>query len=51
MNKLLLAALCGCAMLQGAEVSVPIERFKLANGLRVIVSSDKTVPATPQASG
>jgi zinc protease len=43
MNKSLLGLAC-CALLQAADVNVPIERFHLPNGLRVIVSPDKTVP-------
>jgi zinc protease len=43
MNKSILGLAC-CALLQAADVNVPIERFQLPNGLRVIVSTDKAVP-------
>jgi predicted Zn-dependent peptidase len=43
MNKSLLG-LAFCCALQAADVGVPVERFQLANGLRVIVSTDTTVP-------
>jgi predicted Zn-dependent peptidase len=44
--KVILAALAlaGVSLLDAAGVSVPVERFQLANGLRVIVSPDPAVP-------
>ena len=34
----------GTLMLQGADVTIPIERYKLNNGMRVILSRDNAVP-------
>ncbi len=36
--------LSGSLLLNGAEVSVPIEKYTLSNGMRVILSRDKAVP-------
>ena len=47
--KLLTAALAlpGALLLHAADFSVPIEQYKLDNGLRVIVSTDKAIPVVP----
>lgn len=37
-------ALSGALALPAADFTIPIERFKLDNGLRVIVSTDKAIP-------
>jgi zinc protease len=44
--KLLLACtlLCGAWAATGAEVTVPIEKYELKNGLRVILSQDNAAP-------
>ncbi len=47
MKKLILAcclALSGSAPALGAEFSIPVETYKLKNGLRVILSKDNAVP-------
>jgi predicted Zn-dependent peptidase len=44
MKTLLLGLALGATWLQAADVNVPIERFQLKNGLRVLVSTDTTVP-------
>jgi zinc protease len=45
MKKLFVSALlCGAFLASGAEVSVPIEKYELKNGLRVILSQDNAAP-------
>jgi zinc protease len=46
MKKLIVCSLlCSCAFLaKSAEVSIPIEKYQLKNGLGVILSRDNTVP-------
>jgi predicted Zn-dependent peptidase len=45
MKALAIALLVGGAwLLQGADVTIPIEKFKLDNGMRVILSRDNAVP-------
>ena len=36
--------LCGAFLARSAEVTVPVDTYKLKNGLRVILSQDNTVP-------
>ena len=36
--------LCGAFLARSAEVTIPVEAYKLKNGLRVILSADNTVP-------
>lgn len=42
--KLVLACLAACAALSAAEFKIPVETYKLANGLRVVLSQDNAVP-------
>src|SRR5450432_4873274 len=46
MKKLLAGSLllCGAFLARSAEVTIPVEAYKLKNGLRVILSQDNTVP-------
>ncbi len=45
MNKLLACTLlCGAFLARGAEVTVPIEKYDLKNGLRVVLSQDNAAP-------
>src|SRR6478752_1875849 len=45
MKKIFVGALlCGAFLIRGAEVSVPIEKYELKNGLRVILSQDNAAP-------
>lgn len=45
MKALAIALVAGCAwLLQGADVTIPIEKFKVNNGMRVILSADHAVP-------
>ncbi len=46
MRKLIACSLlvAGAFMARSAEVSIPIEKYQLANGLRVILSKDNAVP-------
>ena len=41
---LCLAALCLCIPLLSAELKIPIEKYKLKNGLRVVLSQDRSAP-------
>ena len=42
---LLLFALCVCgALLEAADFKIPFEKYQLKNGMRVILSQDKSVP-------
>src|SRR5438128_11965638 len=36
--------ICSALLLHGAQISVPIEKYKLKNGMRVILSKDSAVP-------
>ena len=40
----LIAMSAGALLLQAAEFNIPIEKYKLANGMRVILSRDPSVP-------
>ena len=43
--KTLIVGLLGCAVLAtAADVTIPVETYKLSNGLRVILSKDNAVP-------
>jgi zinc protease len=45
MNKpLLLSLAAGALLLPAADFTIPVERFKLPNGMRVILSPDNAVP-------
>jgi zinc protease len=45
MTKLCCALLlCGFSLVRAAEVNVPIEKYELKNGLRVVLSKDNAVP-------
>ena len=46
MKKLILCSLllAGAFLARSAEVTVPIEKYSLKNGLRVILSQDNAVP-------
>jgi zinc protease len=44
MNKILPALLLSATFLPGAEMVIPIEKYQLANGMRVILSRDTAVP-------
>ena len=45
MNKLLVCTLlCGAFLAKSAEVTIPIDKFELKNGLRVILSQDNAAP-------
>jgi zinc protease len=45
MNKLLVCTLlCGAFLGKSAEVTIPIDKFELKNGLRVILSQDNAAP-------
>src|SRR6266542_818222 len=37
-------ALCGALLLQAADVTVPVEKYKLSNGMRIVLSRDTAVP-------
>jgi zinc protease len=39
-----LVLLCGFFLARGADLTIPVESYKLANGLRVILSKDNAVP-------
>ncbi|MCW5982156.1 MAG: insulinase family protein [Bryobacteraceae bacterium] len=41
---LCLTALCLCLPLVAADMKIPIEKYKLKNGLRVILSQDRSAP-------
>src|SRR6195256_1579066 len=41
---LLLAAFAASVLAQGADMKVPFEKYKLKNGMRVILSQDNSVP-------
>lgn len=41
---LCLTALCLCIPLLAAEMKIPIEKYKLKNGLRVLLSQDRSAP-------
>jgi predicted Zn-dependent peptidase len=41
---LCLTALCLCVPLVAAELKIPIEKYKLKNGLRVVLSQDPSAP-------
>src|SRR4051794_39458640 len=46
MKKLIVCSLliCGAFLARSAEVTIPIEKYQLKNGLRVILSQDNAVP-------
>src|SRR4029450_1530395 len=44
MKQLSLALLSGGLLMQAADVTIPIEKYKLTNGMRVVLSRDNTVP-------
>src|SRR4051794_20733181 len=46
MKKLIVCSLliCGAFLARSAEVTIPIEKYQLKNGLRVILSRDNAVP-------
>ena len=41
---ILLAALTAAVLAQGADMKIPFEKYKLKNGMRVILSQDNSVP-------
>src|SRR5690348_1804611 len=44
MTKLVACAVLGAFLLPGADFTVPIDKFQLKNGLRVVLSEDNAVP-------